>query len=541
MNEGAIETISRDTVERIVAQARDLLVNPRGTRAIALGSGLQGYNLQAPAKQLVALMSNFYKSIPREVKEGANSDNWRQIISLGSPDPFSTEALGGNRWPMTVQSVTKPFFVTALQGYVTLEEQKASGGFDPALAKETANSMLLAMKLQEQAFFGGNTVAFGNITSGVTVALSTSAGNITAGATTYFVRIAALTLLAANRAPLSFPNDVNANSESLLAPPGITQAQLQAITGYGQPTATTVITTGPQTAFQTGCGMTAPNTEFNSGSVTPTNKALKITWNAVPGAVAYAVWVGTTTGLANLGLQCIVTQTQVCLTSLVAVGASAVAGSDAAVPTSDQSANSQHSDGILSQLLNAGTGSGSLSSPLTNAGLAGYTKNLGATLTGSNNEILEVQDMFANLFATAKIGAFRLVVGGNDQRILTRLGIKTGAMTIFVSPQLAGRQDIVAGGKVGEIVNAVTGDPVPIELNEWLPPGTILCLPTKIPYPMANLTAPFKWVGNYDWTRWDYGTLPTTGPIYNFDVRANGVLESQFPGGCGILYNIWKG
>jgi hypothetical protein len=55
------------------------------------------------------------------------------------------------------------------------------------------------------------------------------------------------------------------------------------------------------------------------------------------------------------------------------------------------------------------------------------------------------------------------------------------------------------------------------------------------------MAAPFTCVGNYDWFRWDYSSTTTTGPIYPFEVRCNGVLEGQFNGGCGVLYNIFKG
>ncbi len=516
-----LQTITQETLDRARSAAIQALKDPALTRSISVGTGLVGFNLQAPAKQLVALQSPFYQSIVRKVKEGANADNWRVITALGSPDPFTTENAAASQFATTLSSKVGNFKVNGVQGVVTLEAVKASQGFDPALAKETVNTLLVAMKLQEQAFFGGNITALGDVAA-PTVALSTSAGNITAGATTYFVRIAPLTVLAANRAPLVFPADTNSNSENLLTPVGLTQAQLQAITSL--PTATNP---NPGTAFSTGCGMGRLQNEGNSGSVTPTNKALKITWTPVAGAVAYAIFVGTVTGAANLGLQCVVTQTQVCLTTLIAVGASAVAGNDAAVPTTDQTANANHFDGIIAQL-NAG-GSGA------------YIKNLNGTLTGTNNEILEIQDAMAQIFSTAKIGKFRVIVGGNDARILSRLGVKTGTMTIMVSPQLDGRQALVAGAKVTEIVNSITGDSCMVETQPWLPPGTILILPTDIPYPNANVANPFEWVGSYDWMRWEYASTQSTGPIYPFENRCNGVLEGLFTGGCGVIYNVWKG
>lgn len=517
-----LETITQETLERAKSAAIQALKDPTLTRAITISTGLVGINLQAPAKQLVPLQSPFYQSIVRKTKPGANSDQWRVITALGSPDPFTTTAAAANQFGTTLSSKTANFKPFGVQGYVDQEAIAASQGFDPALAHETANTLLLAMKLQEQSFFGANITALGDVAT-PTVTIATTAGSLNPSSTTYFVRIAPLTMLAANRFPISFPADVNANTESMLNPPGITQAQLQAATCL--PTAT-VASAG--TAFTTGCGMGRLQNEGTSGSQSGSNKALKIVWTPIAGAVAYAVFVGTTTGAANLGLQCVVTQTQVCLTNLVAVGTgTAVAGNDAAVPSSDQTANANHFDGILAQV---------------NAGSSGaYIKNLNSTLTGTNNEILEIQDAFATIFASAKIGAFRVIVGGNDARILSRLGVKTGTMTIMVSPQLAGRNELVAGAKVTSIVNAVTGDVCPVETNPWLPPGTIVILPTAIPYPMSNVQNPFEWVGSYDWLRFDYAMTQSTGPVFPFETRSNGVLEGLFTAGCGLIYNVWKG
>jgi len=45
----------------------------------------------------------------------------------------------------------------------------------------------------------------------------------------------------------------------------------------------------------------------------------------------------------------------------------------------------------------------------------------------------------------------------------------------------------------------------------------------------------------YDWERWDYSSTRTTGPVYPFETRCYGVLRGVYPGGCGIIYNIFKG
>lgn len=483
-------------------------------KAITVGTGLVGYNLQAPALQLVALQAPFQKTIPRVVKPGANSDNWRVISALAPSKPFTAEAAAANPFTTTLASKSASFGVIGVLGQVTLEAQRASIGFDDALAKETANALLLGMKLESQAFMGATYTALGNPSAPLSVAVQSSpAGSLAPSATTYYVRIVALNILAANRVKVDVPG-LFTSSNSLLAGRSVTRANFNPLVASDGST--------PVTASS---GITAISAETNSGSQTGTSQSLKIIWSAVPGAVAYAVFVGTTTGAANLRCECIVGQTNVTLTSLAGTG---VLGNDASVPSSDQTADTNGYDGIVPQLIASGSGA--------------YVKSLGGTMTGAlaNGEVVELQDAFANIFQAAKIGKFRIVVSGTESRSLTKLGVISNAMQIFTTPGGDGRPIMTIGAHVGEIVNGTTGDRCPIDVDPWLPPGTILILPTEIPYPQANVAAPFTWVGSYDWQRWDYSSTTSTGPVYPFEVRNNGVLEGQFTAGCGVIYNIFN-
>jgi len=66
-------------------------------------------------------------------------------------------------------------------------------------------------------------------------------------------------------------------------------------------------------------------------------------------------------------------------------------------------------------------------------------------------------------------------------------------------------------------------------------------LPAEIPYVDANFDSAFDMALQYDVERWDYGTARGDGPIWTFDIMQYGVLRDIFPGGCALLYNIWKG
>jgi hypothetical protein len=500
--------LTQKTLQRAVEAYRQALKQPGAVRAIDTSIGLYGYNLQRPAQQLVPLLSPFVASIPRRVAPGMNADNWKQITSLSLPELFVPERTGGNLFTTALSPKTAAFKPQRLGGEVTREGQAASETFDDALALETSNTLLLARKLESMAFMGANITDLG--TPGApTVAIGTSVGGLNPSSTTYYAAVVGLTLPAFNRIAFNAPADRNASLENLMAGVARTQAELQ------------VLALG--TTAATGCGLTDLGSEGNSGSTTETNATLKVTWAAVPGCVAYLVFVGTTTGAANLKCEGLVTQTQITFTTLAGSG---VAANDAAVPAADETGNANHYDGIIPSLISDG----------------GYLINVNETLTGSNSEITEIQDAFAQLWNVAKIDKFRVIVSGQDTRILTRLGVSSNSLQIFAVPGGGdGRLNLTIGAHVGEIVNSVTGYRCPVETDPWLAPGTILILPTEIPYPHANLSAPFEWVGAYDWERWDYASTRSTGPIYPFDIQCYGVLEPKFPGGCAMLYNIWKG
>lgn len=505
-----IQRITSDTLSKVADFIMTGTKDGSLKKALDVSTGLVGYNLKQPAEQLVPLQSPFARTIPRIVKPGANADNWRQITSLGSPDPFTSERAAGSRFATTLASATATFQPVAIRGDVTREAVAASEGFDPALAKETANSLLVAKKLEEQAFLFGTATDLGTVT-GLAIADRAGKGTIAAGAgTTYFLRVRALTGLAMNRLAQDIPAGYD-GTDALVPGRSITSVN--------------PLLDDAGASITVGCGISADSAEVNSGSLTGAGHGLKCTWTAVPGAAGYVLFVGTTTGAANCKAEVVVGQTSVTLTSLAGTG---LADNSATLPAADETGNSKHYPGIL---YNLAVGAG-----------AGYVKNLAGTLTGTaaGGEITQIQDAFATLWTTAKVGKFRVLVSGVESRTLTKLGVVSSAMQLFSGPMGNDRLLYTAGAHIGEIINATTGDRCPVEVLPWLPAGTIIILPTEIPYPQANLAAPFIWVGNYDWERWDYASTSTTGPIYTFDVRCNGALENHFPGGCGVIYNVFN-
>jgi len=504
-----LQQISEETLRK-AAQVFLTGVGEGGIRkAIDVATGLVGFNLKQPAEQLVPLLSPFQQSIPRLVKPGANSNNWRQITALGSPDPFTTERAAGLKFATTLVSKVATFKPMEILGDVTREAVAASQGFDPALAKETANQLLVAMKLEGQSFIGANITDLG-APANVVVAERSGLGSLAAN--TYYISIRALTLLALNRITIDSVSDydgtdhfVNSRSVTIVNP----------------------LVDNAGATITVGSGISTSSTEANSGAIAGGNDAIKVTWDPVVGAAGYVIFMGTATGAANRKASLVVGQiTSVTIKTLVTTG---LADNSATLPAADETGNANHYDGILAQLFAAGSGA--------------YLKNLGAKLSGTaaTGEVVELQDAFATIYGTAKIGKFRVICSGTESRILTKLGVVSNAMQIFATPGPEGRLNLTAGAHIGQIVNATTGDVCPVEVEPWLPHGQLLILPTEIPYPMANVAAPFIWCGSFDWEQWPYSSTILTGPVYQFGIRNAGALEGHFTGGCGIIYNIFKG
>lgn len=487
-----LEEITRQTSDEvfkaILAGSKDGSLR----KALAVSDGLIGYNLEAPAKQFAPLMSDFSKSIPVKVRPGSDSINWKIITALSSPKMTTTEQASGSLFTTTVAAKVASFKHIALRGKVTRAAVAASQGFDNALAKETGNTLLNAMKLNEQYLLGGNITALA--TPGAPTLTSVAVTGGAFPATAIFCRIAALTVAAANRVAIDRPGAFGA-TDGLLAPRAVTPVDV---------------------------GTDGVTVSGASGTVTPTvNNGVRITWAPVAGAAAYAVYVGIAND-ATVACQCIVTQCNVTLLSGAAAGqaASALTGT---------SADANSFDGIIPQLFAAGSGA--------------YLKNVAGKLTGdaTTGEIPELQDAFASIWDNAKIGKHRVLVAGQEARSLSARTAVANALNIVVSPESSGRISMTQGGRIGAVINSQTGDVCSVETLPWLPGGMVLILPTEIPYVDANQETPFDVVAAFDWERWDYASTSSTGPIYEFDIRYWGLLRAVFTGGCGVLHNVFKG
>ena len=489
-----LQNITRETIEKVSAGILQGTKDGSLRKAIDTTTGIKGYGLEGPVLQLVPLLTALRASIPRRVKAGTDSVRNRYITALSQPKPTIAKDAAGPLFTTTTEERVYSYKVMGLRGQVGRDAEAEAQGFDSALAIETTNCLLGQQKLEEIYVIGGNITALA-APAGHVAAERDAKGTI--ANVTLYVQIAAITIPAYNRTAVDMPLDYD-GTDALLAGRSVLAADID--------------------VTATGDGVGPLSTEINTGAMTGTDNGVKITWTPVPKAGAYLIYAGTTTGAANLKLNAIVTQTSITLSSLATGG---VAASTHVATSADALAW----DGILATSVDNG----------------GYVKYVNGKLTGSNGEVLEIQDAFAYLWRRSKVGRFRILVSGDESRILTRLGIAQNIMNIVVGSSADGRTQIVMGGHVGEIINSVSSQRCPVEVMPWLPPGTVLILPMEVPYNNANISAPFDMIFAHDAERWDYYPTPTTGRVYGFDITEEGVLRNRFPAGCGVLTNIFKG
>lgn len=489
--------------------------------------GPVGINLEPQSKMLTPLMAPWRQNIARRVDAGGNSSLWKAVTkyAMGS-NPFVAVGNPGNVPTSAFVDKQAAFKVLSVRDGVTREDMAAGVGFEDVQARLTTRALMKSLMLEELAFLGAIITDIGAVT-GLTVATAAGVSDTTGGGIAFtaaagFVNVAPVTMIGleylrslATPVSVSYPKDYTTDALLSVAAVGPIIGRVSATDATG--------VVGTVTLADCGIGKFVA---ANVADASPASTAgLRITWNPVNGAVAYIVFYGLTNNLTTgIGAQCVVAQTTVTLTCK-----NSTVGSDIATVTTDQSGSSIAYDGIIPQLTASGSGA--------------YIKNVAGKLTSSGGEIVELQEAFANIFANAKLGEFWIIVGGVEQRTITKLGVGAGGgPTIYVDPNDAARAMLTQGYRVGSIYNGTTGDVCSVVSAPWIPGGTILVIPKTIPYPDANQGAPFDWVGGYDWTRFDYPMTVVNGLArsYPFEVTCWGVLRGVYTGGCGILQGIYK-
>ena len=468
---------TQESIEKTLASVKD---ETQLSKAIDTGVGLVGYNLSAPAKQLVPFLSPLRNIIPRKVSSTGTSTHWKAITSI-VPQGKATalEGTRGTSMNYTVEDKMAVFKVLGLQDAVTFEAEAAGRNFQDVKATASTNLLLSLMQEEERYILGGNHTSLGTV-SAPTATADTTGGSIAAG--TYAVKVAAMTLVAANRVV------ANQQIAGLVLGVPATDSMGQAISGATD-------------------GVTAASTA-TSVTTTGTTSMLKLSVAPVTGALAYAWFVDDV-------LQIVSTNSYVELTKLVTGGSAA--------PTADGSGDANAFDGIIPQII---------------AGGGIYMDMANSQLTASQGGIEELDEINSRLFNQFKNGATRYLVSEQLAKDITSAIVKNnGAPTLFVNN--GEKNDITGNYMVKRYVNkSYGGQNISIEVHPWLPNGTMVVMCDRVPYPNANIGSVLEIECGYDYRQLEYAR---TSPKYEFEIRTYEALKHYFPACQAILTNVKAG
>lgn len=231
------------------------------------------------------------------------------------------------------------------------------------------------------------------------------------------------------------------------------------------------------------------------------------------GALAYGIWVGTTTGIGNAKFQGIFSGSSIVLTTYNASGA-VTAGTD-------NSASANSYDGILTIA--------------TDTTQTGYFKRVDAawnvTTPGK-----EIDDMLAAMFVSYAARPDELWMDGVSRERLGQL-MRTGGSTgsAYRTNVVAGSTGAVMSTTVTGFANANTGQVLDINTHRFMPVGTVLARSTSVPYPDAHVAAPSTKFNVQDYMAIEWPLLQMSYDVSTYQI---GTLVHQAPMLNGLLVGI---
>jgi hypothetical protein len=263
-----------------------------------------------------------------------------------------------------------------------------------------------------------------------------------------------------------------------------------------------------------------------TSQVVGASAVLQIDITPVAGALGYNIYVGTTTGAANLKYQGRTTGTTFVVqgaASLQTTGNTApykTTGAAATRASADTSAYATGYDGILTTLLGSNSG---------------YINRVNSTFSTSNPGA-EFQTVFAALYDAVKADPDEVLLNGSDRKQLSDAIKANGTSNYRLNITNPGEN---GGNTYGSIVtglqNEVTGKAVDLMVHPWLPQGVAPVLSYTLPIPDTEVSDVWSnfLVQDYMGIQW-----PVTQFAYEFSSYFRGTLMCQAPAWNGIVAGI---
>jgi len=456
-----------------------------------LSTSFAAFDLEAPAKLLTPRPTPLRNRIPRKkgvgtshrIKRitgytgtgtGGQGQIWPGITESTTTAFGSINFERGSKISYTADDIILPYNSYSLSDSVSFDANFSGLGYQDLRQLSSTSTLYATMLMEERMMLMARGTATGyagalSAPSAPTLAAITATGSVTALANnTYYVYVTA---------------DAGISS-----------------TGFGESVTSSV------------------------ASQATTSQALTVTITPVTGAIAYNIYVGTTTGAANAKYQGRTTGTVFTLggTGTSATGNQAPFTTTGAVATraaSDTSAYATGYDGILPTVLGSNTG---------------YNNFINSVFSNTNPGT-EFQTVFANLYNSVKADPDEILMNGSDRKQLSD-AIKGSANANY---RLQISQDEATGVTFGSVVNGIvnetTGKSLEITVHPWLPQGVAPVLSYTLPIPdteVSDVWANYL-VQDYMGIQW-----PVTQFAYEFSTYFRGTFFCSAPAWNGVVSGI---
>ena len=479
-------------VKAMTASNPDVLRKATFNQPGTATAGLQGYDLEGPAKLLYPILTPLRNSIPRVPANGGSQANWKAVIGVATGNHTIGVSEGNRGAFINVQTRDYSASYKSLghEADATFEAVNAGEGYEDIKARAATSGLHGFMIKEEGVILSGNSTVDLGVTPTPVVAGPTTGGSIPAA--TYSVICVALSAEGRGNATLSGGvigryNRTNADGSVDTIDGGSAQKSVAA----------SVVTTGATSRI--------------TASVV-----------AVIGAFGYAWFVGAAgaetlaaiTGYSGLDLLALPPGGRQTATSLTAV---------------DASTNNLVYDGLLTQAIKPGNGGYRLDrngTPLTPDGAGG---------------IVEFDAILRRYWDKLRMSPDEILISASEAIALTQAmlgaGVSTGAFRVVINPEQGG---MLGGIIVATYLNkfAVGGSSqVAIRIHPNMPQGTILFWSKSPPYPLSGVNNMVQIKNRQDYYQIEW---PLRTRRYEYGIYADSVLQHYFPPSLMVLTGVGK-
>ncbi len=499
--------LTQQTIDLVKAAQKDD-VSKAFTQPSTATTGLQQYNLEAPAKNLFPLLTPLRNNIARVTGGYAIQANWKAITGINTTNVRAgvSEGNRGGVISHTLAEYLAAFRGYGLEDYTTFEAQFAGEGFDDIRAR-SISQLLQAMMIREELMdLGGNTSVALGTTGTPTLVASASGGTLA----TQTLSVIVVALSHAAYLDLVGVNN-GAINQSLTVSSAIVPAQITRTNADG--------------SSDTFGGGSAQKSAAATVSVTGATGSVAASCAVKNGAAGYA-WFWGAAGSEVLGA--------VSSINSVSITATATGTQTAAsLPSQDSSTSALEYDGLLYQAYKSGSGA-IISSQAT--GVAGTGTPLTSDGAGG---ISEFESIFVQLYNKYRVSPTKIYMSSQELVNSTRKIVgNAGAPLLRTVVDATDPTKIVAGTTIGSYLNKVTGAVIPIVIHPNMPAGTIFFDCEMVPYPLSGVPILRRKLLRRDYYQTDWALRTRK---WEYGVYADGVLQHYAPFSLAILTNIGNG